>query len=153
MRWWRQVTTEGKEKQLQAVVFFFPKLSLLVVRILKGIDSEQRGREQRQKLRHAVVILRKTHPDILFCLFGLVRVVAKHSSAHTAVETDMESFTTNLHVEEIPSVCFSPSMVSKREVYYQGEDVYCHNIIRYLTLMHTINRFQCCSCNGPTSGL
>lgn len=77
------------------------------------------------------MILRKTHPDILFCLLGLVRVVAKHSPARTAVETDMESFTANLRVEEIPSVC--PSMVSKSEVYYQGEDVYCHNIIRYLT--------------------
>lgn len=42
-------------------------------------------------------------PDILFsCLFGLVRTEAKHSSAHTAVQADMESLTTNLRVEEIP---------------------------------------------------
>lgn len=78
-------------------------------------------------------ILRKTHPDILFCLFGLVRMVAKHSSAHTAVETDMESLTTNLHVEEIPYFCSSPPLVNEREVYYHGEDVYCQNIIRYFT--------------------
>lgn len=50
-----------------------------------------------------VVSMHKNHPDILFaCLFGFVRTDAKHSSAHTAVQADMESLPTNLHVEEIP---------------------------------------------------
>lgn len=53
--------------------------------------------------KHTVVSMHKNHPDILFaCLFGFVRTDAKHSSAHTAVQEDMESLTTNLHVEEIP---------------------------------------------------
>lgn len=53
--------------------------------------------------KHAVASMHKNQPDILFaCLFGFVRTDAKHSSAHTAVQADMESLTTNLHVEEIP---------------------------------------------------
>lgn len=48
---------------------------------------------QIQKLRHIVGILCKTHPDILFCLFGHSQnwdcAVAKYCSAHTAAETDM----------------------------------------------------------------
>lgn len=53
--------------------------------------------------KHTVVSMHKNHPDILFaCLFGFVRTDAKHSSAHTAVQADMESLPTNLHVEEIP---------------------------------------------------
>lgn len=53
--------------------------------------------------KHSVSSMHKNRPDILFaCLFGFVRTDAKHGSAHTAVQADMESLTTNLHVEEIP---------------------------------------------------
>lgn len=87
---------EGKTENKKMAVLCFPKL---------GLDYINSGAFYLwcRAEKHSVVSMHKKHPDILFvCLFGFVRTDAKHSSTHTAGKADMESLTTNLHVEEIP---------------------------------------------------
>lgn len=104
------VTKIEKKFHIQAVLV--PQIDLLAIKVLKGMVLWQTTTFvlQIQMLGQTGVILCKTHPDILFCLFGLVRMglcggqtqLGSHSSGDTY---GLKSSTTNLCVEEVLWVC------------------------------------------------
>lgn len=97
-----------EKKHLRAV--FFPRAQPVSSQDTEWNSVKATFVVQMQKCRQTVVILCKTHPDILFCLFGLVRMglcggqmqLGSHSCGD---RYGLESFTTNLGVEEIPRLC------------------------------------------------
>lgn len=88
---------------------------------------------QIQKLRHIVGIPCKTHPNILFCLFGH----SQNGDCRWPNTAGLTQPRRPIWPRKLKPQIFVLREIPLGGVYYQGRDIHSQNIIRYLTLKHT----------------
>lgn len=122
---WEASHKNKEKKKASPGCFFLPKLGLLVVKTLNGTVLRQTATfvvQIQKAYANCSDFCVKTNPDILFCLFGLIRTGPRGGQmqlrAHTAVRRQIWPRKCNHK-----SLCWG--LFNKGGVYYQVQDVYC----------------------------